>query len=154
MQHQHATLGMSLMKHLEAESSEQGKGWRHWPQGHRDPNPTRAPRGSQIPVLFRFFHNLADVIVSCCAFDASKSQTALASAIFRRFVGASWQQFHSNLAPEIADTSAVSLFLPSRWCCCDVLRVRCFENSNSTGICDFPPLCWSLLATILFKLGA
>ena len=109
---------------------------------------------SQIPVLFSFFCYLPGVIVSCCALDASKTQTGLVSAIFRLFVGASWQQFYSKLAPEITDTNAVSLFLPSRWCCCDLLRVRCFEHSNSTSICDVPLLCWSLLATLLFKTGA
>ena len=46
---------------------------------------------SQIPMLFRFFYHLAGVVATCCALDASKTQTALVSAMFRLFFGASWQ---------------------------------------------------------------
>ena len=62
---------------------------------------------SQIPVLFDVLCYFFCFVVSCCAFDASKTQTALVSAILDPFVEASWEQFSPKIAPEIADASAV-----------------------------------------------
>ena len=52
---------------------------------------------SQILVLFDFFCHLPGLIVSCCAFDASKTQTALVSAISGPFLEASGEPFSSKL---------------------------------------------------------
>ena len=54
---------------------------------------------SQIPVLLSFLCYLPGVIVSCCALDASKTQTALISTMFGLFFEASWEQVSSKLAP-------------------------------------------------------
>ena len=62
---------------------------------------------SQMPVLFDFLCCVVGFVVSCCALDASKPQTALVSAIWGPFVEASWEQFSPKFAPEIADPSAV-----------------------------------------------
>ena len=73
--------------------------------------------------------------MSCCAFDASKTQTALVSAIWGLFFEASWEQVSPKSPPEIADTIPLSSS-----CYCVVLRARCLENSPSTSIYNVCPL--------------
>ena len=51
--------------------------------------------------------------MSCYAFDASKTQTALVYAISGPPFEAFGEPLSSKLAPEILDPSAVCLFLPS-----------------------------------------
>ena len=62
---------------------------------------------SQMPVLFDFLCCVVSFVVSCCALDASKTKTALVSAILGLFFEASWEQFSAKSPPEIVDPSAV-----------------------------------------------
>ena len=98
-------------------------------------------------MLFVFLCYVCCFIVSCCAFDASKTKTAIIYAILGPFFEASWEQFCSKSAPKIAYPNAVCLFLVCLWLYCVVLRVRCVENSNSPSICDFGALFWTPLGS-------
>ena len=92
---------------------------------------------SYILVLFDLFCYLPGFIVSCCAFDASKTQTALVYAISVPFFEASGEPCSSKLAPGILYPNTVWLVLLAPWFYGVVLRARCLENSNSPSISDF-----------------
>ena len=62
---------------------------------------------SQMPVLFDVLCYFFCFVVSCCAFDASKSYPRGSRGFSGPFVEASWEQFSPRFAPEIADASAV-----------------------------------------------
>ena len=62
---------------------------------------------SQMPVLFDVLCYFFCFVVSCCALDALKTQTALVSANLDPVVEASWEQFSPKFATEIADANAV-----------------------------------------------
>ena len=62
---------------------------------------------SQMLVLFDFLCYFVGFVVSCCALDASKTQTVLVSAILDLFFEASWEQVSPKSPPEIAYPSAV-----------------------------------------------
>ena len=67
------------------------------------------------------------------------------------FLDASGEPYSSKLAPGILYPSSVWLFLLSPWFYCVVLRVRCFENSNSPSICDFGALFWTPLGSHILQ---
>ena len=77
-------------------------------------------------------------IVSCCAFNVSKTKTALVYAIWGPFLKPLGSNVLQNRRLK-SDSKIVCLFLLSRWLCCVVLRIRCFENPNSNNISDLGP---------------
>ena len=69
---------------------------------------------SQIPILFNVFCNLPRVIVSCCALDCSKTQTALTSAMFASFLKPLGSTFLQNWRQPLV-TPSVSGHVHGRW---------------------------------------
>ena len=72
-----------------------------------NPVVTRMKISTDMGTLFGLFCYLPGFIVSCCAFDASKTQTAIVYAISGPFFEASGQPYSSKLAPGILYPSSV-----------------------------------------------
>ena len=69
---------------------------------------------SQIPVLFSLFCYLPRVIVSCCALDASKTQTELVLRCLASFVKPLGSKFLQNWRQALV-TPSVSGHVHGRW---------------------------------------